>query len=108
MRYLKPMDKIAAFTEILAQDPANAFARYGLAMEHAQNGGNAAALAHFDQLLTDHPDYVPGFQMAGQLLLKLGENDRAREVLQRGLSAAEQAGNPHAASEIRGLLDEVG
>ena len=28
------MDKIAALTEILTTDPTNAFARYGLAMEH--------------------------------------------------------------------------
>ena len=29
------MDKLATLTEILTQDPTNAFARYGLAMEHA-------------------------------------------------------------------------
>ena len=32
------MDKIAMLNEILAQDPNNAFARYGLAMEYAGRG----------------------------------------------------------------------
>ncbi len=38
------MDKIALLQEILAQNPNDAFARYGLAMEHASQGDTATAL----------------------------------------------------------------
>jgi cytochrome c-type biogenesis protein CcmH/NrfG len=101
------MDKIAAFTEILAQDPANAFARYGLAMEYGQTGQTSQALAEFAKLNAEHPDYVPGYQMAGQLLLKHGDTGAAKDVLTRGLAAAQRTGNGHAASEIAGMLDEI-
>jgi predicted Zn-dependent protease len=108
MEWTKSMDKIKAFTEILQQDPANAFARYGLAMEYSQTGDPPQAMSEFQKLIAQHPDYVPAYQMAGQLLLRLGNNDDARETLQSGLAAAQRTGNSHAASEISGLLDELG
>jgi cytochrome c-type biogenesis protein CcmH/NrfG len=37
------MDKIAMLKEILAQNPNDTFARYGLAMEHANQGDTATA-----------------------------------------------------------------
>ena len=44
------MDKIAGLKEILALDPKNSFARYGIAMELVSRGETAAALAEFDTL----------------------------------------------------------
>ena len=43
------MDKITMLREILAQNPTDAFARYGLAMEHANQGNTATALQEFQQ-----------------------------------------------------------
>src|ERR1700677_136514 len=60
------MDKIAMLTQILAQNPGDAFARYGLAMEHANQGQTDAALAEFDRLLSTHPDYTAGYFMAAE------------------------------------------
>ena len=101
------MDKIAALTDILAQNPSDAFARYSLAMEYSNAGDTAQAMSTFDALLEHNPGYVPAYQMAGQLLLRAGDTTRARDYLTRGLAAAEQSGNQHAASEISGLLEEL-
>ena len=102
---LDGMDKAAALREILNEDPANAFARYGLALELAGRGETTEALAEFDTLLEHNPGYVPAYQMAGQTLLDLHEPARARQYLTRGLAAADASGNTHAAREISGLLD---
>ncbi len=101
------MDKIAMLTEILAQDPKNAFARYGLAMEHAGQGDAATALAEFDRLLADHPDYTAGYFMAAQTLAKSGDNSRALDYLKRGLDSAQRTGNQHAYSEMQAMLEEL-
>ncbi len=58
------MDKIAGLKEILAMDPGNAFARYGLAMEYVNRGEIEIGLAEFDALLAANPDYTAGYQMA--------------------------------------------
>ena len=50
------MDKIAALKEILALDPNNSFARYGLAMERVGRGETDEALSEFDD--PRHSDFV--------------------------------------------------
>jgi len=101
------MDKIAALTEILAQDPTNAFARYGLAMEHASQGNTETALSEFHQLVTDHPDYTAGYFMAAQTLAKAGRKDEASTRLTEGIASARRTGNQHALSEMQAMLDEI-
>ena len=101
------MDKIAALNEILQLDPTNAFARYGLAMEHVSQGNTDAALAEFTSLIGHNPDYVPAYQMSAQTLAKLGRNEEALARLHDGIAAANRTGNQHAASEMQGMADEL-
>jgi len=102
------MDKVAMLTEILKQNPADAFARYGLAMAYAAEGRDEDALREFAETIARSPDYVPAYQMSAQELLKAGRSDEARERLQAGLAACERSGNTHAASEMQAMLDELG
>lgn len=101
------MDKIALLQEILAQNPNDAFARYGLAMEYASQGDTATALDQFQQLTTAHPDYAAGYQMSAQLLLKSGRDGEARQRLEAGVAAARRTGNALALSEMSAMLDEL-
>ncbi len=101
------MNKIAALTEILAQNPTDSFARYGLAMAYAAEGKTDEALHEFKTLTDDNPDYVPGYQMSAQTLLKVGHSDTAKERLEAGLAACARTGNAHAASEMQAMLDDL-
>ena len=93
--------------EILAANPNDPFARYGLALEFANAGDTETALAHFDQLLAANPDYTPAYQMAGQLLVKAGRSGEARSRLEAGIATADRSGNAHAKNEMQTLLDEI-
>src|SRR5579875_1545182 len=101
------MDKIAALTEILAQNPTDSFARYGLAMAYAAEGKHDEALQEFSTILGHNPDYVPAYQMSAQTLLKLGRTDAAKARLTEGLAACQRTGNTHAASEMQAMLDDL-
>jgi cytochrome c-type biogenesis protein CcmH/NrfG len=101
------MDKIAMLTEILAQDSKNAFARYGLAMEYAGQEKFDAAFAEFDKLLADNADYVPGYQMYAQTLVKAGRTEAAIVRLRSGMECAQRVGNSHALGEMSALLEEL-
>jgi predicted Zn-dependent protease len=101
------MDKIATLKEILAQQPADAFARYGLAMAYASEGDATSALAEFDRLLVAHPDYTAGYFMAAQTLVKAERPAEAQERLRDGIESAQRTGNQHALSEMQQLLDEL-
>jgi predicted Zn-dependent protease len=76
------MDKAAALQEILAQDPKNSFARYGLAMELAGRGETEAALSEFTSLLENDGNYTAGYFMAAQTLANAGRTPEAIERLQ--------------------------
>jgi predicted RNA polymerase sigma factor len=102
------MDKIAALSEILKQNPADPFARYGLAMALAAEARNDDALAEYTTILEHTPDYVPAFQMSAQLLLKLSRTEEARTRLEAGLEAAQRTQNKHAQSELQAMLDDLG
>ena len=102
------MDRIATLSEILRQNPADTFARYGLAMALASANQPESALEEYNSILASSPDYVPAYQMSAQLLLQLGRIDQARERLQQGLAVAERTSNAHAASELAAMLEDIG
>src|SRR5438270_2208511 len=101
------MDRLMMLQEILAQNPNDPFARYGLAMEHAKQGDTSTALAEFTKLLDLNPEYTPGYQMAAQTLMKAGRDEEARKMLENGIACAMRSGNQHARSEMEALLHDL-
>jgi predicted Zn-dependent protease len=102
------MDRVAMLSEILTQNPDDAFARYGLAMEHSKAGDADRAMEEFGKLLATHPDYTAGYFMAAQTLVKAGRTDEAKARLAQGIASAQRTGNAHALGEMQALLEELG
>jgi predicted Zn-dependent protease len=104
----KPMDRISMLMELLAQDPNNAFARYGLAMEYSNSGELNRALEEFSKLLSANPDYTAGYFMAAQTLVKAGQTPDAKTMLVNGIACAQRKQDAHAESEMQAMLEEIG
>ncbi|MGH8701079.1 MAG: tetratricopeptide repeat protein [Burkholderiales bacterium] len=102
------MNRIEMLAQVLTENPGDAFARYGLAMEYSKAGEVEAALAEFRKLLEAHPDYTAGYFMAAQTLARADRRDEARQMLRDGIASAERAGNQHARMEMEGMLAELG
>lgn len=100
------MEQIEA---LLADDPDDAFLRYGLAMEHAGSGDDACCVEVLRNLitLTAVSPYIPAYLQAGQALVRLDRIDEACDVLRQGIAAAAAAGDLHAQGEMQGLLDSI-
>ena len=94
--------------EILTENPNDAFARYGLAMEYSKSGQTNQALDEFKKLLTAHPEYTAGYFMAAQTLSAAGRIDEAKAMLADGIASARKTGNTHAQSEMEAMLAELG
>jgi predicted Zn-dependent protease len=101
------MDRIAMLAEILAQNPDDAFARYGLAMEYSKLGEVERAMEEFGKLLAKHPDHSAGYFMAAQTLAKANRVEESKTMLVEGISSARRTGNTHAQSEMTAMLDEL-
>ena len=101
------MDKLTGLKEILALDPKNSFARYGIAMELVGRGETDAALAEFEVLLASDPEYTAGYFMAAQTLAAVGRKQEAIDRLKTGIGCAARSGNAHALSEMQAMLADL-
>ena len=102
------MDRIAMLTEIIAANPEDSFARYGLAQEYSNAGKIDEAVKEFKMLLEKNPDYTAAYFMAAQALVKDERTDEAKRMLVDGVSSARRTGNTHAQSEMTAMLEELG
>lgn len=89
----------------LTANPGDAFTRYLVALEFVKLNHPEEALAHFQQLHSEHATYVPTYYQYAQLLEALGRNAEAVTVYREGVRIARQAGDAHAASELQAALD---
>jgi predicted Zn-dependent protease len=76
-------------------------------MEFAGRNETASALAEFDRLLTDHPDYTAGYFMAAQTLARANRTADAKQRLADGIVCAKRTGNQHAQREMQAMLDDM-
>ena len=97
--------RLETLRQLLADNPANTFARYGLAMEHVRSGDLDGAVQEFEAVLTTDPKYSAAYYHGGQTLEKLGKLDEARDLYRRGIAATR---DPHALSELQAALDILG
>jgi len=104
---LTPLEptRIEILNQLLAENPSNTFARYGLAMEYVKSGELERAREQFDAVLGTDPGYAAAYFHGGQALEKLGRIAEARDYYRRGVQAAR---DPHARSELQAALDILG
>jgi Flp pilus assembly protein TadD len=93
--------------EMLVQDPDDAELHYMLAMEHAGRGDDEGAVRCFRKLFEVAPDLPTAYHQAGRALHRLGRIDEARDVLQKGIAAARNKNDDHAAGEMTELLSHL-
>jgi Tfp pilus assembly protein PilF len=93
--------------EMLAQDPNDSFLRYGLAMEYVSAGQDEEAAKCLRELLRREADYVPAYLQAGRVLIRLGEDKQACDILKTGITVARRTGDAHAAEEMAGFLQSL-
>lgn len=92
----------------LAEDPADTFLRYGLALQCLREGDVAEGRERLLALIADHPDdQVAAHQQLGQSYIETAETEAAIDVLRRGIEKARVRGDWHAAAEMEGMLSQL-
>ncbi|MGA7415471.1 MAG: tetratricopeptide repeat protein [Bryobacteraceae bacterium] len=97
-------NRLEILQQMVAQDPKNSFARYGLAMEYANSGNYEQAITEYKALLTQDENYAAAYYHGGQALEKLGRVEEAKELYEAGLVMTRRKGDSHTHSEIEAAL----
>jgi len=100
--------RLEILKSMVEQNPADTFARYGLAMEYRNTGDLSTAVTEFRALIAAHPDYSAAYYHGGQTLERLGLADEARDLYRRGIEATTRKGDFHTRDEIQAALDLMG
>ena len=100
--------RLEMLKEMVAQSPADAFLRYGLATEYANAGDLTQAAAEYQELLAANPDYAAGYFHGGRTLEKLGRLEDARAIYEKGIEVTGRTGDAHTRSELQAALDILG
>ena len=97
-------NRLELLTQMVGQDPNNAFARYGLAMEYSNSGNFRKAVEEFHTLLERDENYAAAYFHGGQALEKLGKIEEARALYEKGIEITTRKGDLHTRSEIEAAL----
>lgn len=100
-------DRKTQLLELLKEFPQDPFLKYGLAMEDSSAGDLESAGKRFESLIAEHPDYVPAYLQAGQLMARLEHVDRAKEIYTRGIEVARKQRDLKAAGEMEQFMDAL-
>lgn len=100
--------RIDALRAMVAKNPANVAARYGLANEALKAGLHAEARDHLQAYLAATDDEGAGYGQLAEALAALGDEEGARAALRRGIAAAERYHHASLAADLGARLDDLG
>jgi predicted Zn-dependent protease len=100
-------DKIEAFRKMVAKDPTNVLAKYGLANEAMKAGLYDEAREQLTAYLAVYDDEGNGFGRLAEALLHLNQTEEARDALRRGIAAAKRFGHPGMAADLEERLEAI-
>jgi predicted Zn-dependent protease len=99
--------RLDAFRQMVAKNPNNALAQYGLANEAMKEGSYQEAADHYAAYLAAYDDEGNGYGRYAEALVELGQLAAAQEALQSGIAAAQRFGHPSMASELEARLESL-
>lgn len=99
--------RLDTFRAMVARNPANPLARFGLANEALKARLFAEAEEHLRAYLSSYDDEGNGYGRHAEALAALGRTDEAREALRKGIEASHRFGHPGMASELSDRLSEL-
>lgn len=101
------MDRIALLKSYLEKTPEDSFLKHALALEYVKLNEDEEAIKLFEELLSQHPDYVGSYYHLGKALEKTGNSAKALATYQKGMEIARQSDDRRAASELQHAADEL-
>ena len=99
--------RLETMRAMVAKNPNNALARFGLANEALKAQLYEEAAENLRIYLSAHADEGNGYGRLAEALYNLGRIDEARAALRDGIEASQRFGHPSMAHEFEARLEEL-
>ncbi|GAB3893343.1 tetratricopeptide repeat protein [Spirosoma agri] len=93
-------ERIQQLIRFVQEEPNEPFNIYALAMEFLGSKPDQARI-YFDQLLAEHPDYLPTYYHAAALYADLDKRDKAAALYEKGINLARKQTNQKTLQELQ-------
>jgi predicted Zn-dependent protease len=100
-------DRLETMRAMVAKNPANPLARFGLANEALKAQLYEEAAENLRLYLGAHADEGNAYGRLAEALIHLGRTDEARAALREGIEASQRYGHPTMANEFEARLEEL-
>lgn len=90
--------------ELEKNSPDDVFIKYSIAMAYLKMDQIAAALDSFSHLVEKYENYLPTYQMYGNLLAETGDENKAKIIYQKGMELAKKQQNNKTYNELEQAL----
>jgi Fe-S cluster biosynthesis and repair protein YggX len=100
--------RIAQFENMAQADPSNEMAHFSLGKAYADAGRFADASQSYLRCVQLVPDMSKAYQLAGEMLIKVNQNDEAASILVRGYVVAAEKGDLMPKTAMANLLKQLG
>jgi Tfp pilus assembly protein PilF len=101
------MDRITRLKEFLQATPGDNFLKHALALEYIKIGDDGTARSVFEEILAQDPGYIGSYYHLAKLLERTGDTNAAIACYEKGMEAAQKAGDKHAFGELRSAYEEL-
>jgi tetratricopeptide (TPR) repeat protein len=98
------LDKLLTFIQ---DEPNDEFLKYALAIEYLRLNNSEKALAYYEDLVNNHPNYTGTYYHLGKLYQALNRNDDAIRTYEKGMEITKAKRDMHAFSELQAVYQEL-
>src|SRR3569623_1340846 len=96
-----PESRLDKLLEFLKNEPNDEFLLYALATEYLRLNEIDKALAYYENLVNNHPDYVGTYYHLGKLYEGLDRKPDAITIYEKGMEIARRKRDNHAFAELK-------
>ncbi|NJN26387.1 MAG: tetratricopeptide repeat protein [Cyclobacteriaceae bacterium] len=97
--------RLEQLLQFYTEDPGDAFNLYALANEY-KNDDTDKALAYFEKLVSEHPEYVPTYYHLAQIYRDRGDSEQAKLTYEQGIERASKASEHLLLRELRNAYND--
>src|SRR5471030_2380002 len=101
------ISRLEKLLEFIKNEPEDPFLKYALATEYLRINQTDKALEYYEDLLTNHPNYVGTYYHLGKLYEALNRKQDAISTYETGMKVTKEQRNNHAFSELQAVYREV-
>jgi tetratricopeptide (TPR) repeat protein len=98
--------RIEMLEKFIADDPSDPFNHYALALEYLHTNPVKAGQL-FDEILINHPDYLPVYYTAGTFYADQANETKALDILHQGVELAKKNSDYKTLRELQSAIQNL-